>query len=235
MIESLYQSAQHAVKDATLLAFPLVFLAGVLTSFTPCVYPMIPITAGYIGAKGAGSRRKGFFLSLCYVFGMAVMYSALGAFAALTGKLFGTISTSPAILFIVGSLCVLLGLNMMDVFQIPIPQFFAFRQTSTSGGYAGAFLVGVAAGTIAAPCTAPVLFTLLTLVAQRKDLVYGISLLFVFSLGLGFLLMLVGTFASLLTSLPKTGAWTEKIKKGLGFAMLAIGGYFLYNLAQLFT
>ncbi len=234
-MESLYETAQQAIKNATLLAFPLVFLAGVATSFTPCVYPMIPITAGYIGAKGAGSRRKGFFLSLCYVLGMAFMYSGLGAFAALTGKLFGAASTGPVTLFIVGSLCVILGLNMMDIFQIPIPQFFAYRQTSASGGYAGAFLVGIAAGTVAAPCTAPVLFTLLTLVAKRKDLLYGISLLFVFSLGLGFLLMLVGTFASLLTSLPRTGAWTDKIKKGLGFAMIVIGSYFFYNLVKLYT
>lgn len=233
MIESFYQTAQEAIKNATLFAFPLVFFAGVLTSFTPCVYPMIPITAGYIGAKGAGSRSKGFLLSLCYVLGMAVMYSALGAFASLTGKMFGTISTNPVFYFIVGNMCIFLGLNMLDVFQIPIPQFLAYRQASKSGGYAGAFLIGLAAGTIAAPCTAPVLATLLFLVAKKQNLLYGISLLFVFSLGLGFLLILVGTFASLLTSLPKSGVWTERIKKGLGFVMILIGQYFIYMMGQL--
>lgn len=232
-MESVYKSAEYAINNATLLAFPLVFLAGVATSFTPCVYPMIPVTIGYIGAKSAGSKSKGFFLSLCYVLGMAATYSALGAFAALSHKLFGTIGSNPYIYFFVGNVCILLGLNMMDVFQIPIPQFLAYRKTSTSGGYVGAFFVGLAAGTVAAPCTAPVLGTLLALVAKKGNLVYGVSLLLTFSVGLGFLLLLAGTSASFLTSLPKSGVWTDRIKKALGFGMIALGEYFIYTMGKL--
>ncbi len=232
-MEELYHSARIAIENATLLAFPLVFLAGVATSFTPCVYPMIPVTIGYIGAKSAGSKSKGFVLSLCYVLGMAVTYSALGASAAVSHKLFGAASTSPLMYFIFGNVCVLLGLNMLDVFQIPIPQFLAYRKTSRSAGYLGAFFVGVASGTVAAPCTAPVLLTLLALVAKKGSLIYGISLLFTFSIGLGFLLILVGTSASFLTSLPKSGAWTERIKKALGYGMLALGEYFIYTMGKL--
>ena len=101
------------------LAFVAVFLAGVLVSFTPCVYPVIPLTLGFIGARSAGSRWKGFVLSLFYVLGMALMYAVLGAFASLSGKLFGAIGSHPVTYFIVANVCLFLGLSMLGVFEIP--------------------------------------------------------------------------------------------------------------------
>ncbi len=89
MIESLTGNLEAAIQSSPLVAVIISLLAGIATSFTPCIYPLIPITVGFIGAKGAPTRLRGFFLSLMYVLGLAIVYASLGAFAALTGQFFG--------------------------------------------------------------------------------------------------------------------------------------------------
>ncbi len=197
---------------------------------------MIPITIAYIGGRSGESRLKGLFLSIFYVIGMAATYSALGAFAALTGKLFGAASTNPILYLVVANIFIFLGLSMLDVFTLPIPSFFTSRQPGKkSGGYFGAFLVGLLAGTVAAPCTAPVLGVVLTFVAAKQNVFYGMTLLFVFSVGLGTLLIIVGTFAGLMSSLPKTGKWSVVIKQFFGWVMIGTGEFFLIQAGILFV
>ncbi len=233
-MEGFLQGLEGYLSASPLLAYIAVFLGGVLTSFTPCVYPMIPITIAYIGGRSGESRLKGLFLSIFYVIGMAATYSALGAFAALTGKLFGSASTNPILYLVVANIFIFLGLSMLDVFTLPIPSFLTSRQPGKkSGGYLGAFLVGLLAGTVAAPCTAPVLGVVLTYVAAEQNVIYGITLLFIFSIGLGTLLIIVGTFAGLMSSLPKTGTWSVVIKKFFGWLMIAAGEYFLITAGKL--
>lgn len=157
-MEGFLQGLEGYLSASPLLAYIAVFLGGVLTSFTPCVYPMIPITIAYIGGRSGESRLKGLSLSIFYVIGMSATYSALGAFAALTGKLFGAASTNPILYLVVANIFIFLGLSMLDAFTLPIPSFLTSRQPGQkTGGYLGAFLVGLLAGTVAAPCTAPVL------------------------------------------------------------------------------
>ncbi|MFQ5963351.1 MAG: protein-disulfide reductase DsbD family protein [Candidatus Scalinduaceae bacterium] len=233
-MESFLQGLEGYLNTAPLFAYIAVFLGGVLTSFTPCVYPMIPITIAYIGGHSGESRIKGFSLSIFYVIGMAVTYSTLGAFAAITGKLFGAASTNPVLYLVVANIFIFLGLSMLDAFALPIPSFLTSRQSSKKvGGYLGAFIVGLLAGTVAAPCTAPVLGVVLTFVAAKQNVLYGVTLLFVFSIGLGTLLIIVGTFAGLMSSMPKTGKWSVVIKKGFGYLMIATGEYFLITAGKL--
>ncbi len=104
---------------------------------------------------------------------------------------------------------------------------------SKSGGRIGAFLVGLLAGTVAAPCTAPVLGVVLTFVSAKQQVAYGVGLLFVFSVGLGTLLIIAGTFAGFMSSLPKSGNWSVIIKKIFGWLMIAVGEYFLITAGQL--
>ncbi|MCP4255219.1 MAG: hypothetical protein GY775_17790, partial [Candidatus Scalindua sp.] len=169
-MESFLQGLEGYLGSSPLLAFLAVFLGGVLTSFTPCIYPMIPITIAYIGGRSGDSKLKGLSLSMFYVLGMAVTYSALGAFAALTGKFFGSSSTNPILYIVVANVFIFLGLSMLDVVTIPVPSFLAGKQTGNKGGgRLGAFLVGLLAGTVAAPCTAPVLGVVLTFVAAKQQ------------------------------------------------------------------
>ena len=103
------------LEQAPLLAILVSFAGGVLTSFTPCLFPVIPITIGVIGARQSTSRFHAFRLSLAYVCGMAIIYAILGMIAAFTGQLFGSVSVHPATNIIIANVCILFGLNMLDV------------------------------------------------------------------------------------------------------------------------
>ncbi|NPU85345.1 MAG: thiol:disulfide interchange protein [Syntrophaceae bacterium] len=206
------------------------YLGGVLVSFTPCVYPVIPITVAYIGNQGAGSRRRALLLSIVYVTGMSLTYSGFGAMAALSGSLFGRMQSNPWVSFAVGNLCLLMGLSMLDVFSLsfPVPQWVGNLQTGGRiRGMAGGLLMGVTAGFIVGPCTAPILAVLLGYVAAQQNVPFGMALLFVFSFGMGTLLILLGTFSALLAGLPKSGLWMERIRRLLGWILVGSGEYFL--------
>jgi len=233
-MESWFANIEQIIQTSPALAFAAVFAAGVLVSFTPCVYPVIPLTLGVIGARSAGSRWKGFFLSLLYVLGMAVTYAILGAFASLTGRLFGTIGSSPVSYFIVGSVCLVLALAMLGV--IRIPQFsFAGQQAAAprKGGLFAVFTVGLIAGLIVGPCTAPVLAAILLYVGTQQNILYGASLLFVFGYGVGFLLVLLGTFTGLLTSMPRSGKWLGAVEKIFGAALILAAAYYYIKMGGL--
>jgi cytochrome c-type biogenesis protein len=230
MIDQLIGQFEFYLGQSLLFAYIAAYLAGVLVSFTPCVYPVIPITVAVIGGQGDLSGARGFVLSLFFVLGLSLTYTALGVFAALTGKLFGTIQTSPLTLGVLGGLFILMGLAMLDVFQLSLERY-APRGLSGGNrkGIFGSFMIGVTSGFVLGPCTAPVLAVILGVVAARQSVVFGGSLLFVFSLGVGSLLVLVGTFAGILVGLPKSGAWMSGVKKLSGIVMLAAGAYFLYS------
>jgi cytochrome c-type biogenesis protein len=128
----------------------------------------------------------------------------------------------------------LFGLSMLDVFSLQFT--FLHKQGRTSRDETGvftAFVFGGVAALVAGPCTTPVLGTLLAYVASRSNVMLGFSMLFMFALGMGFLLIIVGTFAGLVSSLPKSGGWMEKIKKGFGFFMILLGEYFFIKAGQL--
>ena len=93
--------------------------------------------------------------------------------------------------------------------------------------------MGIISGLVAGPCTAAVLAALLAYVAAKHNLIYGVSLLFTFSMGMGVLLILIGTFAGILVALPKPGPWMEKVKKGIGWALIFLGEYFLVQMGRL--
>ena len=230
MFDQLIGQFEFYLGQSLLFAYVAAYLAGVLVSFTPCIYPVIPITAAVIGGQRDISGARGFVLSLFFVLGLALTYTALGVFAALTGKLFGTIQTSPLTLGVLGGLFILMGLAMLDVFQLSLERYAPRGLTGGNRkGIFGSFMIGVTSGFILGPCTAPVLAVILGVVAARQSVFFGGSLLFVFSLGVGSLLVLVGTFAGILASLPKSGAWMTGVKKLSGIVMLAAGAYFLYS------
>jgi len=227
-MENFIDSLSVYLHGSFIFAYLAAYLGGVFVSFTPCVYPVIPITVAFIGAHGSGSKVKGFVLSVIYVLGMSITYTALGAFAALTGKLFGQIQTNPWTYFIVANICILMGLSMLEVFVLPVrtPGFLTKIQ-SREKGFLGSFLIGVFSGLVMGPCTVPVFAVLLSYIATTQNIFFGMSLLFIFAFGMGTLLIILGTFAGLLASIPKSGAWMTRITHISGWLLLAAGEYFL--------
>jgi len=219
-------SVEVYLRAGSVLAYVAVFVGGILASLTPCLYPVIPVTVGFIGGRSRGSRLKGFLLSLSYVVGMAVTYAALGSAAVLAGRVFGEVGASPIPYLVVGNLCLVFSLSLLDVLAIPLPSFSPGRLSGRRpAGIVGAFLVGMASGLIVGPCTAPILGSLLVYVGSRQNLLFGVSLLFVFALGMGSPLVVLGTFSGMIANLPKSGRWLENVKKGFGLLMLLAAEY----------
>ncbi|MEK7849644.1 MAG: cytochrome c biogenesis protein CcdA [Candidatus Omnitrophota bacterium] len=211
--------------------FILVFGAGVLVSFSPCVYPLLPITIGYIGASTQKDKFHAFLLSLIYVLGMAITYSILGVFASLTGKIFGQISSSPVSFFIIGNTCIIFRLAMLGVFEMHLPEFFLKKFKGRKSKFS-VFLLGVTSGLIVGPCTAPVLGTILVFVATKQNLLYSVFLLFSFAYGMGALLILAGTFSGILVNMPKSGKWMYTIERIGGALLILAGEYYLINMGR---
>lgn len=205
--------------EGLFLALLLVFLAGMGASLTPCVYPMIPITMAIIGAKGGG-KAKGFLLSLVLVLGMAVTYTVLGVVAAKSGAAFGAFAQKPAFLIPVSLIFVVFAVSLFGAFEIQLPQSLQMKLQGSGPrqGYAGAFIMGLVLGPLAAPCVGPVIGAVLVGIAQQGDVVLGALKLFVFTLGMGVLFMLVGTFSA---GLPKSGNWLIRFKQIMGLVVLA--------------
>lgn len=220
-----------------MLAIPVLFGAGVLTSLTPCIYPMIPITAAIVGGarETETSRWRPLALSLTYVLGLAIVYAALGVLAGLTGTMFGTVSTNPWLYFAMANLLVLAGLAMLDVIPIRMPAWIMQRAATagTGGRFSGALIMGAMSGLVAAPCSAPVMAAVLTWVSATKSAVLGFIYLFAFSLGMCALLVVVGVSTGAVARLPRAGVWMVRVKKAFGLVMLGVAEYYLVKMGQL--
>src|SRR5436190_14870614 len=222
-----------ALTHRPLIALVTLFGAGLVTSLTPCIYPMIPITVGILSGTSAGqrSRARTVRLTLAYVTGLALFYAILGLIAGLTGSLFGTVSSSPWARLTIGNLLLVFGLAMLDVIPVSAPRrLLEWTAGLTGGSYPGVFLLGATSGIVAAPCGAPAFAAILTWVATTRSGVLGFVYLFVFSLGMSALLIVVGLFSGSLAALPRAGAWTLWIKKVAGVALLAMAEYYFIQM-----
>lgn len=226
-----------ALSGSPLVALAAMFGAGLLTSLTPCVYPMIPITAAVIAGTSREDQPKSrtVALTLTYAVGLATLYALLGALAGVTGQLFGTVSASPWARFAIGNLLLFFALAMLEVFPIPVPRRLLEAASRTSGGSFGAvFLMGAMSGVVAAPCGAPAFAVVLTWVAATQAGLMGFVYLFVFSLGMTALLVAVGIFSGTLTLLPRSGKWMVWVKRAAALIMIGMAQYYFitagYNL-----
>jgi len=201
---------------------------GFLTSLTPCVYPMIPITLAIFGAKGKDvSKRRALILATTYVLGMGVTYSVLGVTFALIGKAgaFGSQLASPWLVFPLVGLFLALAASMFGAFDLNLPSGLQAKLNQIGGkGFGGAFAMGLVGGLIAAPCTGPFLAGLLAFVSTTGSAVGGGALLFTYALGMGVLFWVLAAAAM---SVPKSGAWMEGVKSTGGIGLLFAAVYFL--------
>ena len=227
----------ESLSASPMLALATLFGAGLLTSLTPCVYPMIPITVSVISGTATEDQSKWRTLSLTltYVTGMALLYATLGLVAGLSGTLFGSVSASPWALLAIGNLLLLFALVMFDVLPVPVPRrLMEWAGRQEGGSYGAVFLLGASSGVVAAPCGAPAFAVVLTWVAATQAGLMGFVYLFVFSMGMTALLVVVGLFSGALAALPKSGKWMVWMKRAAAVLMLGVAQYYFvkagYNL-----
>jgi thiol:disulfide interchange protein DsbD len=234
-----FTAIPHQLSSSPVLATGLLFLAGVLTSLTPCIYPMIPITAAIVGGQSVGeskpSRARVVLLTFSYVAGLAIVYASLGVVAGVTGTMFGTISTNPWLYFTMANVLVLAALALLDVIPVRVPAGLMQRASTagTAGRASSAFVMGAVSGLVAAPCGAPVMAAVLTWVTTTQRAFLGFVYLLSFSLGMCALLVLVGLFSGTLTRIPRAGPWMVWVKRGFALIMIGVAEYYLVKMGQL--
>lgn len=208
--------------------FLAAFGFGFLTSLTPCVYPMIPITLAIFGARGDNvSKARAIGLATAYVGGMGATYAVLGVTFAMVGKAgdFGTQLANPWIVFPLVLLFLALAASMFGAFDLSLPSSLQARLNQVGGkGFGGAFAMGLVGGLIAAPCTGPFLAGLLAFVSTTGSVVGGGALLFTYAIGMGILFWVLAGFA---LSLPKSGRWMDAVKSVGGIGLLFAAIYYL--------
>lgn len=227
MIDQWLQWLGNTISDNFWLAPLLALLAGILTSCTPCSLSSVPLVVGYVGGYAGNDVKKAFRYSLVFCLGMSVTFAALGTVASLLGKIVQ--GTGSWWFILLGILMVLMALQTWELINI-IPQSAAMNRNSKKG-YIGAAIAGLLGGLFASPCATPVLIVLLAMVAEQGNLLWGILLLLVYSLGHSILLLIAGTsvgFVNKLSSSEKFGRFNKVFKVVMGFVILMLAFYMFY-------
>ena len=213
------------------LAFLLVFVGGIVTSLTPCVYPLIPITVSIFGAGESAGIFKSFLLSLVYVFGIVVTYSILGVAVASTGAVFGQVMSNPYVIGFISVILVALGLSMFGVFEIQLPSSVQNRLNTVGGaGFFGAFGMGTVAGVIAAPCTGPALAAVLAYIAKDSESFSRFLVDVYVCFWYGITVYLHRHVSRTLSALPRSGGWMYVLENIFGIAIITVALFFLKDL-----
>lgn len=225
---SFLENVEHIVAVYPLLAFGAVFLAGVMSSASPCVLATIPLVVGFVGGYADGNRKKAFRYSLAFVLGLSLTFTLFGAAAGLLGTMFGTLGGWWFL--VAGIVALAMGGQMMGLYELRLPVQFNYKPKQS--GIVGSFLLGLFFGVVSSPCATPVLVVLLTMVATKGEIIYGIALLFTYAIGHCLLMLVAGTFTGFVESLVKAkgivnfSMWTKRIS---GFVVALVGIYFVWN------
>ncbi|TAM55017.1 MAG: cytochrome c biogenesis protein CcdA [Acidobacteria bacterium] len=208
----------------------LVFLGGVVSSASPCVLAAVPLVVATVGG-GATSRGRAVALTLAFVTGLALCFTALGAIAALTGSLIGDVGwVWKAVL---AAVLIVMGLHLTGLITLPLPQLDGRR--FRNAGLAGAFGLGALTGTLSSPCATPILAVVLSLVAFERKIVWGTTLLAAYSLGHVVLLFAAGAASGFAAAYigSRAATWAKRVHQGFGVILAGVGVGLLVSLARL--
>jgi len=236
LIQADAQQAKSIASQNIWFALALCFGSGILTSLTPCVYPMIPITINIFGRASQRHTKTLFFgfnpfsfsLAVVYVAGMCVTYSVLGLISGMSGALFGKILQSSYVLAGLTLLFLVFSLGQMGLFKMSLPSSWQTKLSSmgNTDNLFGIFLMGLFGGLIVSPCVGPIIAGILAFVFESSNAFLGFIYFLSFSLGLGVLFLVIGGFSGLINQLPKSGNWMLAINKLLAVLLLIAAGYY---------
>lgn len=224
MQELLATLAERATAAPPLMTLLLVFLGGVISSASPCVLAAVPLIVATVGG-GSTSRGRAVALTTAFVLGLAVCFTALGALAALTGRLIGDVG--PGWLILLGLVLVTMGAHLTGIVRLPLPQVSGARLRGA--GVAGAFALGALTGTLSSPCATPILVVVLSLVAFEQQVLWGTMLLAAYSLGHVVLLFAAGAVSGFAASFVtgRAARWGERLHRAFGAVLVLIGAWVL--------
>lgn len=226
-MDALLESLSQLILSNPYMAPILAFLAGVLTSFTPCALSSIPLVVGYVGNTGQGNTKSALWLSITFALGSAITFTTLGVIATMAGSLIGASASWWYV--VLGILMVLMALQTWGIYQI-IPSSYLIAK-NTKKGFLGALLAGILGGIFSSPCSTPALVVLLAIVAGQGSLPFGIMLLLLYSIGHGILAVIVGTSVGLVQKLSQSqsyGKINQILSILMGLVILLIGFYMFY-------
>ncbi|QWV93435.1 cytochrome c biogenesis protein CcdA [Geomonas oryzisoli] len=227
---SLLENAEQVIAAYPLIAFGVVFLAGVLSSASPCVLATIPLVVGFVGGYADGDRVRAFRYSLAFVLGLSLTFTAFGAAAGLFGTMFGTLGGWWYVA--AATVALAMGGQLLGLYEVTFFSGKGYRPRR--GGMLGAFFLGLFFGVVSSPCATPVLVILLTVVATKGGLLYGMALLFTYAVGHCLLMLVAGTCTGFVDSFIKAKgvvAFSTWTKRGAGALVVAVG---IFLLSQLF-
>jgi cytochrome c-type biogenesis protein len=228
MQELFARLAGHAATAPPLVTLVLVFLGGVISSASPCVLAAVPLVVATVGGT-ATSRGRALLLSVSFVVGLASCFTALGAAAALTGRLIGDIG--PWWKVILGVILVVMGMHLSGLVRLPLPTVDGKR--FRGAGPAGAFGLGALTGTLSSPCATPILVVVLSLVAFERKVLWGTALLAAYSLGHVVLLFAAGAASGFAAAYlgSRAAVWAPRIQRSLGAVIAGVGVWILVPMA----
>ncbi len=227
MIDILLASLAKQIAANVWIAPVMAFIAGVLTSVSPCCLSSIPLVIGYVGGTGGENTKRAFKLSLAFALGSALTFTVLGTIASIAGRLMGRAESWWYIAL--GILMTLMALQIFGIYEF-IPSTYLMSK-STKKDYLGAFSAGILGGIFSSPCATPVLIALLAVVAQRGNLLWGTFLLLLYAIGHSGLILAAGTsvgFVKKVTAHYQYGKFSQAVKMLMGIVILGIAFYMFY-------
>ncbi|NEP60895.1 MAG: cytochrome c biogenesis protein CcdA [Symploca sp. SIO2G7] len=210
------------------LSVAIIFAAGLLTSLTPCMLSMLPITVAYIGGYEAQGRLQAVTQSTWFALGLATTLAGLGVLAASVGRVYGQVGIGLPI--IVSLVAIIMGLNLLEALPLRLPSFGGTEWISQDlPAGVRSYLIGLTFGVVASPCSTPVLASLLAWVAATQDLVLGGVLLLSYTVGYVAPLILAGTFTASIKKLLELRRWSTWITPASGVLLVGFGVFSLLS------
>jgi len=226
-MESLLGNISSVINNTPALAYILIFLGGILSASSPCVLAIIPLVIGFVGGYSEGNKKKALLYSLTFALGLSITFTILGAIASLLGRLFGDVGK--LWYYLVAGVALVMGLYLLGAIKIPFPKTVEMK--TKHKGILGSFLLGLLFGIVSSPCATPVLAVILAFVATKAQIIYGISLLFVYALGHCALIILAGISTGFVESFAQSRGITNfsnTAKKISGLLIIFAGFYILW-------